>query len=393
VPVTLIDRLFEPANARILGVARAGIGIAALMELAASMPRLMELASPDALRLPIVPAIGAAFYQATPVVLLAWLAAGIGFSLGWRTSISGWLLGLVFFGLVLSDQQLYSNHSYLIGLAVVLLTVGGSGRSWSLDARRLGTDADAAPAWTILALRAQLTILYAFAVLAKLNPSFLSGSVVAASLRRGGLAFPETWITFEWMFLLSILVIVGEAFLAVGLWRRRWRPAAFVVGLVLHVGILVVMQNAWDLAVFTAATLSLYIAFVDAPRGRLAVVWDDGCGFCGAWVRWFGRLDWLDVHRFVPRSRLAESGLPVSADAAVEALHLVEPSGTSRAFAAVRRILARLPVSFLWAPLLAIRPIPSVGERVYARVAARRTCPVTISATLAPVSASRRSGT
>jgi predicted DCC family thiol-disulfide oxidoreductase YuxK len=136
------------------------------------------------------------------------------------------------------------------------------------------------------------------------------------------------------------------------------------------------MHSAWDLAVFTVATLSLYVAFVDAPRLGLPLVWDDACGFCGAWIRWFRRLDWLDTLVPVPRSRLAESGLPVTADAAAEALHLVTSRRTSRAFAAVRGVLAVLPVSFLWAPLLAIPPIATLGERVYRRVAERRSCPI-----------------
>jgi predicted DCC family thiol-disulfide oxidoreductase YuxK len=376
VPVRPLERLFAPANARVLGVARAGVGAAALMELAASAPRMIELAAPGAVRLPILEPVAQIFYLGWPLVVAAWLIGSIAFAVGWRTPVSGTVLGLVFFGMVTSDQQLYSNHSYLIALSVALLTIAGAGRSWSLDARRAGTDAEPAPAWTVYALRLQLTLVYAFSVLAKLNASFLSGSVVAASLRRDGLGLPADWHTFELMFVLSIIVLTLEGFLAVGLWVRRWRPAAFVTGLVLHAGIIVLMQSAWDLAVFSVATLSLYVAFVEAPRGAFTVVWDDGCGFCGAWVRWFHRLDWLDTLRFVPRSELAASGLAVSQSAAAEALHLVEPARTTRAFAAVRRIAACLPVSFLWAPLLAIPPIPSIGERAYRLIAARRTCPI-----------------
>lgn len=374
--MTLAERLFAPTNARALGVIRAGMGIAALMELAASAPRMLALAEPEAIRTPILEPVASLFAAFAPLVIALWLVSALAFTIGWRTPVAGWLLTAVVVGLVTSDQQLYSNHSYLIAISTGMLTAAGAGRSFSLDARRLGTDAEAAPAWTVLALRAQLSIVYGFAVIAKLNPSFLSGSVVSASLRREGIGFPVEWITFEWMFVLSLFVILSEAFLAVAPWSRRWRPLAFVVGLVLHTGIVAVMYAAWDLAVFSVATLSLYVAFVDAPRQGLAVVWDDACGFCGAWVRWFRRLDWLDTLRFVPRSALAASGVPVGAAEAAEALHLVEPRRTTRAFAAVRAILRRLPVSFLWAPLLAVPPIPAIGERVYRRVAARRTCPI-----------------
>jgi predicted DCC family thiol-disulfide oxidoreductase YuxK len=391
--VSVWDRLFAPANARVLGVARAGVGVAALMELAATAPRMASVAAPDGLRLPMLGPVASVVYGAWPVVAAIWLVAGLAFVVGWRTPLSGGVLALVFIGVVAADQQLYSNHSYLIALAVTLLTLGGAGRSWSLDARRHGTDAEPAPAWALLGIRTQVSVMYAFAVLAKLNASFLSGSVVAASLRRDGFAVPVDWQTFELMFVLSIVVIACEAFLAVGLWLPRWRPAAFIIGLALHVGIVVLMQSAWDLAVFTVVTLSLYVAYVDAPRATLNVVWDDGCGFCGAWVRWFRRLDWLDVLRFVPRSALALSALPVSEAGAAEALHLVEPSRTTCAFAAVRRIAAHLPISFLWEPLLAIPPIPSVGERVYRRVAARRSCPLNVASAVAPLPAVERTST
>ncbi|HEY8951454.1 MAG TPA: DUF393 domain-containing protein, partial [Candidatus Dormibacteraeota bacterium] len=100
-----------------------------------------------------------------------------------------------------------------------------------------------------------------------------------------------------------------------------------------------------------------------------------GCGFCATWVKWFKRLDWLHALRFVPRSQLATSGLPVTEDAAARALQLVLPTGVVHGgFAAVGRILEILPVSFLWAPLLRIPPIAWVGELAYRRVALRRKC-------------------
>jgi predicted DCC family thiol-disulfide oxidoreductase YuxK len=283
---------------------------------------------------------------------------------------------MVLLGMELADQQLYNNHTYLIAVAVLLLVAAGSGSSFSIDARRTGTDERPIPAWTIYALRTQLSIVYLFAALAKMNPSFLSGSVIAASLRRDGIAIPEAFITFEPMFVMSIAVISAELFLAFALWSPRWRPAGFVVGLALHVGIVAVMYSAWDLATFGVATLALYVAFIPAARGGRSVVWDDSCSFCKTWVRWFRRLDWLDALRFVPLSRLSESGLPVREEDALEALHVIGPRRITRGFAAVTDVLAITPLGFLWAPLLRIRPIAAVGERAYRRVAERRTCAI-----------------
>ena len=370
------DRLTADGNARIVGVARAGVGLAAVMELVASGPRILALADPAAVRIPILDPIASAFYAAAPVIVVAWLVAGLAFAVGFRTTISGIVLGLLLLGMELADQQLYNNHTYLIAVAVLLLVAAGAGSSFSIDARRNGTDGQPIPAWTIYALRAQLSIVYLFAALAKLNPSFLSGSVIAASLRREGIAIPEALIAFEPMFVMSIAVIAAELFLAFALWSPRWRPAGFVVGLALHAGIVAVMHSAWDLATFGVATLALYVAFIPAARGSRSVVWDDSCSFCKTWVRWFRRLDWLDALRFVPLSRLRESGLPVREEDALEALHVIGPRRITRGFAAVTDVLAVAPLGFLWAPLLRIRPVAAIGERAYARVARSRTCRV-----------------
>jgi predicted DCC family thiol-disulfide oxidoreductase YuxK len=374
--VSWSDRLAADGNARIVGVVRAGVGVAAVMELVASGPRILALADPAAVRIPIFDPVASGFYAAAPVIVVAWLVAGVAFAVGFRTTISGTVLGLVLLGMELADQQLYNNHTYLIAVAVLLLVAAGAGSAFSLDARRTGTDERPIPAWTIYALRAQLSIVYLFAALAKLNPSFLSGSVIAASLRREGIAIPEALITFEPMFVMSIAVIAAELFLAFALWSPRWRPAGFVVGLALHAGIVAVMHSAWDLATFGVATLALYVAFTPAARGGRSVIWDDSCSFCATWVRWFRRLDWLDALRFVPLSRLRESGLPVREEDALEALHVIGPRRITRGFAAVTDVFAVSPICFLWAPLLRIPPVAAIGERAYRRVAMRRTCRV-----------------
>lgn len=364
------------ANARIVGVIRVGAGIAALMELVASTGRVLALAAPDSTRVPIVEPVAGLFYAAAPAILVIWLLSGIAFTAGLATPVSGSILAAVMFALVTGDAQLYSNHAYLIAISVALLTACGAGSAFSIDGQTTGTDPLPTARWTILAIRAQVTIMYLLAAAAKLNPSFLSGSVLAASLRRDGIGFPEALIGFESMFVLSILVIASELFLAWALWRRRWRREAFVLGLALHGGIVLTMHSAWDLATFSVMTLALYLAFLDAPRQGRSVVWDDSCGFCGTWVRWFRRLDWLDALRFVPLSRLPAADLEVTQAEALEALHVVGPRRTHRAFGAVVEVLFVLPVSFLWAPLLSLRPINAIGERAYARVARSRTCAI-----------------
>ena len=184
------------------------------------------------------------------------------------------------------------------------------------------------------------------------------------------------------MLVMSLFAICSEAFLAFALWIPRWRPAALVVGLGLHLFIAGWLVPTGPLFVFSLLMLPLYLLFLDiAPEARV-VVWDDGCGFCATWVRWFRRLDWMHALRFVPRSQLASAGLPVNEDAAARALQIVLPSGEVRGgFAAVTGVAEVLAVSYLWAPVLRVWPIAAVGEAVYRRVALRRKCELPLGAT------------
>ena len=375
-----MNRLLDARmNARQVAVTRIGVALAVLLGWASSAETLPRLAEPGVLHVPYVGWFPDPDAPLVALLLGVWGIAALLFMVGWRTRVAGAVLAATLASVLFIDQQMYNNYLYLMVLSVGLLTIADSGAALSLDARgRHRGGQETVAAWPILLLCVQVSIVYGFAALAKLNPDFLSGSVVASYLRRDGpLAVPDAWRALEPMLVLSVLAICSEAFLAVALWSRRWRPAGLVVGLALHIGITGWLVSTNSLFVFSVLMFALFIPFLEAPMGRRAIVWDDGCGFCASWVRWFRRLDWLGALRFVPRSALAASGLPVSEAAAAEALQLVSPSGRVRSgFAAVVGVAELLPISFLWAPLLRLPPLAAVGERVYRRVAARRTCPL-----------------
>jgi predicted DCC family thiol-disulfide oxidoreductase YuxK len=363
--------------ARPVALTRIGVGFAVLLELANTGPALLRLTEPGIIAVPYlqwVPRIGLALAW---VIIAVWLLSVLAFTLGWRARIAGAALTVTLAVVLLMDQQLYSNHLYLMAVVCGLLTIADSSAAISLDAIRAG-ERLAIPAWPVWLLRTQVSMVYAFTALAKLNPDFLSGSVVASYLRRTGpLAVPESWRTFEPMFVLSLLAIAAEAFLVVALWRGRWRPAGYVIGLGLHAFITLWLDPPFQLLAFSLLMLSLYLLFLpSAPRAQ-TVVWDDGCGFCAAWVRWFRRLDWLHTLVFVPRSELSGSGLPVDEAAAARAIQLVSSGRVHAGFAAVTRVAEALPISFLWAPLLRLPLVTGAGEAAYRRVALRRSCDIT----------------
>jgi predicted DCC family thiol-disulfide oxidoreductase YuxK len=368
------------APSRPVAVARIGVAIGALLELPNSGTTLVRLSEPSVMHAPYLGFTPRPTEFLASALIVLWLLSAVAFLVGLRTRRSGGLLTVTLASVLFLDQQLYSNHLYLMTLAAGLLTVADCGAAVSLDARRAGAR-DWVAGWPVWVLCLQVSLVYGFAALAKLNPDFLSGSVVASYLRSGFLGVPDGWRSFQPMFVLSLLAVSTEAFLAFSLWSARWRPAAMVAGLGLHVFITGWLNPTGSLLVFSVVILSLYLLFLDAvPEGR-AVVWDDGCGFCAGWVRWFRRLDWLHTLRFVARSELATSGLPVGEDAAARALQIVLPNGRVRGgFAAVSSVLEIVPLAFLWAPLLRLPPVAGLGERVYRRVAAGRLCELPVRA-------------
>lgn len=377
--LTALHDLVTRAGApRAAGVTRAVVGMAAILKGLERAPVLDRLADPGILRIPYIPGQPSVVGLPTELVILVWVGLAAAFMLGAFTTASGIGLCVVLAAILFSDQQLYSNHLYLLIWLVGLLTLARSGAAVSVDAWR-GRGRAGIQGWPIVLIRLQLIVLYLFAGLSKINLMYLSGSVVAVSLRREGpLAIPADWRSFELMAAVSAVSILVELGLAVGLLLPRWRRTAFVLGLAMHAGIALWFDPTLPLVIFGVMTLGPYVLFLDDRPQRLAVVWDDSCTFCRGWVTWFRRLDWLGVLRLVPNSDLHELGkLNVSREDADLALQLVGAHRRSQGFRAVIGVLEALPISFLWAPLLRLWPIRRMGEMAYRRVADRRSCGVT----------------
>lgn len=368
----LIRRLMDDRiDARPLGVTRAGVGVAALVMSLEIGGHLSRLARPDLIRLPVIEPVAAVILAAWPPVMLLWAIAAAGFAAGLHTRIAGATLVGLALAFLATDQQLYSNHLYLLTIVVSILTLAGAGNGFAIGRHR---ETDAA-GWGRFLLRFQVSVVYAFSALAKLNVSYLSGSVMASYLRSDGpLAVPQAWRGFEAMFVLSMLAVSVEALLAIGLWIPKWRRTAFVAGLGLHLGILLTFDPPLPFLAFGILSLSLYVQFLEVTPSRL-VIWDRSCDFCRSSVAWARHLDWLGALAYAGNDQTdVLAGHGITRQAADEAMHLVDPDGTWAGFDAVRRIAEVLPVSFLWAPLLALPPVRWMGERGYRTVARRRHC-------------------
>jgi predicted DCC family thiol-disulfide oxidoreductase YuxK/uncharacterized membrane protein YphA (DoxX/SURF4 family) len=371
-PLNLLTQ--SRANARTAGLIRIGVAFAAILVWFEEAPVLAALNDPNVLHVP--------YGVQIPTLLLGglsgvWFIAAAALAVGYRTRWAAALLVAVLTVTLLADQQLYSNHLYLLLILVLLVGLSDSGTALSVDARGRRAPATV-PGWPIWLIRAQVTIVYAFAALAKVNSTYLSGTVIGAYLRDAGpLAIPQEWRSFQVLFMLALIGALAEAFLAIALWIPRWRHTAFLVGLGVHGSIAIWLEPTSQLITFAALMLPLYLAFLDPPQRSIAVVWDDQCSFCRRSITWARRLDWLHALRFVPGSNAAERGrLGVSEADALYALQVVQPSGQSGGYDGVARMAEVVPIAFLWAALLRLPPIAAVGRRVYRRIADRRSCGV-----------------
>lgn len=248
-----------------LGVVRIIIAGAALLNVLEVAPRLGRLTDSVVMRMPHF----AEMPEVTPAirvtVLAVWVLSAAAFLVGWRTRVAGATLTAVIAFTLLLDEQLYSNHLYLLGLVCLLLVCADSGAYHSLDGRRAprrGT-----PAWPVTLLKVQVSIVYGFAAAAKLNMTYLTGDVIAFSLRQTGpLAFPQAWRVTELMLPIAWLSILVEVYLAVALWTNREQRSAFIVGVVFHAGLVVTVNSTYEIATFAMVTLALYLPFLRAPR-------------------------------------------------------------------------------------------------------------------------------
>lgn len=350
--------------ARPLGVFRAAIGLAAVVhgfDLAALLARQDGDFGSGAVVLP---------GDLWPLPAVLWFAGAGCLLVGYRSRWAALsLAALTAFLFIFAD--VYSNHLYYLATLAFLLSLTDCGAYASIDARRRSVP-DEVPGLAVTLIQLQVSVVYFFSAIGKVNFDFLLGNVLFFRTQDAYvLPDPEPVASVAVFMTLAVGATALELFIAVGLWFARLRPLAFASGLALHAGMIVMLSNTPQrfgrLAIFALLALSSYLLFVRAPAGARVVV-SGAVSPYARWVRWFERLDWFGALRF-------------RTDPSVDGLQLVELDGTVHGgFDAVRRVLGVLPVSALWAPYLALRPLRSIGERLYRRAAARATVPPAVTA-------------
>ena len=105
---------------------------------------------------------------------------------------------------------------------------------------------------------------------------------------------------------------------------------------------------------------------------QAVVIYDGDCGLCRASRRFCEALDWLRSFAWVSSDDPAVERYGVPRLALLERLYLVQGVRQWSGFAAVRRILLRLPLAAPFG-VVALLMTP-IGERAYNFVARRRYC-------------------
>lgn len=239
-----VSRVLRAALEAPVDTARRMVALAALLKAGVLAPVLFELGNPDVLRIPVIDWMPVLSSGVLRSLLVVWIVTAAAFLAGWRTRATGLVLTAVLFLVALGDAQLYSNHLYLLGTLVGLLTAA--------EARWV--------ARPILLLRLQTSIVYGFAAITKLNLLYVSGGVFRSVLGTDSLLpFPESLRTVHVLAPLAMVSIIVELLLATGFWLPRWRVATALLGVVFHLGIILFMLTPLDLTVFALLMFALYV--------------------------------------------------------------------------------------------------------------------------------------
>jgi hypothetical protein len=269
------------ADARPIAVVRILVGLAAIGNAFEQWAALNRLLAPLVVKMPYLPWLPYPPAAAVPALIGAWLIAALLFMVGFRTRVAGGILVALLAYVLLLDQQLYSNHLYLNVLVVLLVTVADSGARYSLDAHYTGRR-DRIAEWPLLLLKIQVSIVYFFAALTKVNRSYLSGDLMLGFIHADVLKLlPSGLPVMGVVQALAIASVAVEFFLAFALWFAGWRWLALAAGLALHLSIILTggtMVGVPDIpfTVFALLVMAPYILFFQLPAPRPAAAPSNG---------------------------------------------------------------------------------------------------------------------
>lgn len=243
------------------------VGVGFLLKAASVHMMLNGVFHEDKLKLPVLGFIPEFSPEQTPFIIWPWVISAILFSFRkWVRGAGGVLITLSVLVMLL-DKQLYSNHLYLGVLLLILLLIAKSTRDESSTSLSY---------WPLFLLKAQVSIVYIFAALQKLNADFLSGEVLREYWIQGSVFTPPAAMVEAGLFqYIAIAAVLTELFLGIAFWIPRLRALVVTVGVSMHSSFMLTFDQASkvEFIVFSFLMLSGYfLLFVkpgnDSASGR-----------------------------------------------------------------------------------------------------------------------------
>ena len=248
----------ELVPARPIRLIQRVIGAVCLLRVIEEYRVMSRVLNPQTIHFPVIEGLPSLTLGQAAIMLPLWFGAAVAFTIGWKTRISGFVLAAVMGYTLLIDQQLYASNLYLLCLIVLLLTLAEVGRP---------SESNFVWRWPILLLQIQLSIVYFFAAVTKVNSVYLKGYMLGSNLRKG---FPAAVFMPRMLTALAVVSIVIELFLAGAFWARSLKKSAVVIGVLFHVTMVVTLTPlvAAQLIVFAVACLSIYPLFFLQKQGN-----------------------------------------------------------------------------------------------------------------------------
>lgn len=178
--------------------------------------------------------------------LAVMMAASLCLLLGLFAAPSVAVLGLGHLLLLLTDQQLYSNHRFVLVLLCAWFLFARSDQAFAVGAKRR-RERGSVPWWPQLLIVATLSACYLFAGLSKANPEFLTGHLIAS--------MSPSWVPAK---LAAWATVPTEISIGLGLWWAPTRRLVLALGVGLHLAIIVLLGSPLVFAAFAALCLSGY---------------------------------------------------------------------------------------------------------------------------------------
>lgn len=268
--------LFAERSLAGLGVFRICLGAVVLLRWLPRCLHARELYASDAFVVPWgwFERLGAPHPPGPLAVLLCGLlvAALTAVTVGWQTRAAAGLAAGLLMYFVPANEVFICAVDQLAILALFLIALSPAGRILAFDAvrERPANKSRSAwprgPVWTQRLLALTFASVYAFAPMYRLGChgwEYLDGEILGFGLQRWQFATAAShWIAGSPVLRagLAWMVIFGEWFMAAGLFVRRVRPVAMVLGIGMHLGILFTLLIPPSLAL---AMIASYVLFIE----------------------------------------------------------------------------------------------------------------------------------